>query len=65
MFIVRRKDPPAYEGVATYWQTVARRKTLSDARAAMSILRGLAKSNVAWWCGEETDPMYGKQPEYK
>jgi DNA polymerase beta thumb len=27
MFIVRRKDPPVYEGAKTFWITVAKRKT--------------------------------------
>ncbi len=56
-FIVRRKDPPAYPGAETRpWQTVARRKTLKEAREAMEALKKFTKlKGTVWWCGEETD----------
>ena len=54
-FIVRRKDPPAWEGALQKpWQTVARRGTLKEAQQAMVTLRKLSNSKTGWWCGEES-----------
>jgi len=61
-FIVRRKDPPAYPGAKTYWETLARRTTLEEAKKAMAILKSYTKDNTVWWCGEET---INAEPEEK
>jgi hypothetical protein len=55
MFIIRRKDPPAYAGAKTWWQTVAHRDTLREAQEAMQTLKRFAKPGTGWWCGEEKE----------
>lgn len=54
-YIVRRKDPPPWEGGPEQkWQTVAHRKTLKEAQQAMKALKAISKPGTAYWCGEET-----------
>ena len=63
-FIVRLNDPPPWEGGPEQrWQTVARRKTLEEARKAMEALKKFAKPGTKWWCGLETKDLDGKEIE--
>ena len=64
MFIVRRKDPSAYQGAETPgWQTVARRPTREEAERAMRMLKAITKKpGVHWWVGEELDPLQSGDP---
>lgn len=55
MFIVRRKDPPVYEGAKTFWITVARRKTLKEVQEAKEVFRKISKPGTKFWCGEEKE----------
>jgi hypothetical protein len=54
-FVVRRKDPPAYEGAKTFWQTVATRKTLAEANKAKDALKKISKPGTVFWAGEEKE----------
>ena len=52
-FIVRRKDPPIYEGAETFWITVGRRDTSGEAEKLVTTLKKISKKGTAFWYGEE------------
>ena len=54
-FIIRRKDPPIYEGAKTFWQTVGRRKTEEEAKQLIVTLKKISKKGTAFWYGEEKE----------
>lgn len=53
MFIVRRKDPPAYDGVKTFWITVGHRDTEEAAKQLITTLKKYSKKGTSFWYGEE------------
>lgn len=52
-FIVRRKDPPVYEGAKTFWITVGHRETEEEAKQLIVTLRKISKKGTAFWSGNE------------
>jgi hypothetical protein len=52
-FIVRRKDPPVYEGAKTFWITVGHRDTEEEAKQLKATLKKFSKPGTAFWYGEE------------
>lgn len=52
-FIIRRKDPPAYEGAKTYWQTVGHRDKPEEAKELIATLKKISKKGTAFWWGDE------------
>ena len=55
-FIVRRKDPPIYEGAKTFWITVGHRATEEEAKQLIATLKKISKKGTAfWYCNENID----------
>jgi hypothetical protein len=52
-FIIRRKDPPVYEGAKTFWITVGHRDTEEEAKKLIATLKKISKKGTAFWQGEE------------
>lgn len=55
MFIIRRLDPPHWEGAKQYWQTVARRDTRTEAEEIARVLDRFSKPGTKFWVGEENE----------
>jgi hypothetical protein len=51
--IIRRKDPPVYEGAKTFWITVGHRETEEEAKQLIATLKKISKAGTAFWYGEE------------
>lgn len=54
-YIVRRKDVPVYEGAKTFWITVGKRNTKSEAKQLIDTLKKISKKGTAFWYGEEKE----------
>ena len=55
MWIIRRKDPPAWEGAKTFWITVAKRETEQEAKNARDAFKKISKTGTLFWIGEEKE----------
>lgn len=55
MYIVRRLDPPHFEGSKQYWQTVGRRPLREQAEELAHTLKRFSKPGTRYWVGEETE----------
>lgn len=53
--IIRRKDPPVYEGAKTFWITVGHRDTFVEADDLIKTLKKISKPGTAYWRGEEQE----------